>query len=80
MQKEMMKFYISRLTTLFIDMLSMFILTDLIKLNDLISKILVQFIIVILNYIFSKLFVFKKEKNQKKQKNSTFPKKITNFQ
>mgnify|MGYP004535898667 CR=1 FL=1 len=64
MRIEMIKFYISRLTTLFIDMLSMWILTDLIKLDDMISKILVQFIIVILNYIFSKLFVFKKVPNK----------------
>ena len=62
MRLEMIKFYLSRLTTLFIDMLSMWILTDLIKLDDMISKILVQFIIVILNYVFSKLFVFKKQK------------------
>ena len=32
-----------------------------IELNSKISKIIVQFIIVILNYVFSKLFVFKKE-------------------
>ncbi len=57
---EMFKFYGSRLTTLLIEMLSMYILTDLINVNDKLSKILVQFIVLVLNYLFSKLFVFKK--------------------
>ena len=57
---EMFKFYLSRLTTLLIEMVSMYILTDLININDKLSKILVQFIILVLNYLFSKIFVFKK--------------------
>jgi len=59
--KEMIKFYLSRVTTLLIDMGTMWILTSPLHINDKISKIIVQFIIVILNYVFSKLFVFKKE-------------------
>ena len=57
--KEMIKFYLSRLTTLVIDMLTMWILTSIIHINDKIAKLIVQIILVILNYIFSKLFVFK---------------------
>ena len=57
---EMIKFYISRLTTLGVEMFVMWLLTSPLKLDDMISKIIVQFIIVILNYVFSKLFVFKK--------------------
>lgn len=57
---EMIKFYISRLTTLGVEMFVMWILTSPLKVDDMISKIIVQFIIVILNYVFSKLFVFKK--------------------
>ncbi len=57
--KEMIKFYLSRLTTLVIDMLTMWILTSIIHINDKIAKLIVQVILVILNYIFSKLFVFK---------------------
>ncbi len=59
--KEMIKFYLSRLTTLIIDMVTMWILTAPLNINDKVSKIIVQFIIVVLNYVFSKLFVFKKE-------------------
>ena len=31
--------------------------------NDKIAKILVQFLIVVANYVFSKFFVFRKQKN-----------------
>lgn len=59
---EMFKFYASRVTTLLIEMLCMYILTDEIDINDKISKLLVQFIVMVLNYIFSKIFVFKKNR------------------
>ena len=54
------KFYLSRLTSLGIELIVMYILITLLHLNDMISKIIVQFIVIVLNYIFSKLFVFKK--------------------
>ena len=63
--KEMIKFYLSRLTTLVIDMLTMWILTSIIHINDKIAKLIVQVILVILNYIFSKLFVFKNSEKVK---------------
>ncbi len=59
--KEISKFYIARLATLLIDMLSMYILVTKLNYNDKIIKIIIQIIIIILNYIFSKLFVFKKD-------------------
>lgn len=58
--KEILKFYSSRLTTLFIDMLLMFILVTKLEFNDKIIKVIIQVIIIILNYILSKLLVFKK--------------------
>ena len=58
--EEMISFFGSRLTTLLIEMATMYLLVDLIKLNNMIAKVFVQFIVLILNYIFSKLFVFKK--------------------
>lgn len=57
---EMIKFYLSRISTLLIDMGVMWLLTAPLNISDKISKILVQFIIVILNYVLSKIFVFKK--------------------
>lgn len=58
---EIIKFYSSRLTTLFIDILIMFIFVTVLHFNDKIIKLIVQFIIIILNYILSKILVFKKK-------------------
>lgn len=58
--KEASKFTLSRITTLIIDILLMFIFVSILHFNDKIIKLLVQVIIIILNYIFSKLLVFKK--------------------
>lgn len=56
---EARDFYVSRILTLLIDMALMFIFVTVLKFNDKLIKILVQVIITISNYIFSKLFVFK---------------------
>lgn len=61
-KKEVIKFFISRLSTLFVDMLLMYLLVSVCNFNDKIIKLLVQVIITILNYIFSKFIVFKKNK------------------
>ena len=58
--KECLSFFLARLSTLIIDMLSMGIMVSFSKMNDSIAKIIVQFIILILNYILSKFLVFKK--------------------
>lgn len=60
--KEMFKFYSARLLVLPIDMISMYIFVTKLKLNDKIIKIIVQIIIIIANYILSKLVVFKNNK------------------
>lgn len=60
--KEMLKFYSSRLTTLFLDMFLMYIFITKLNLNDKIIKLIVAIIIIILNYFISKLLVFKKNK------------------
>ena len=60
--KEATSFFASRVSTLLIDMGLMYLLVTVLHFNDKIMKILVQVIIVILNYIFSKFIVFKKEK------------------
>ena len=44
-------------------MLTMFIFVTLLSVNDKISKIIAQVLVVIGNYIISKLFVFKKGEN-----------------
>ena len=56
--EEAVEFYGSRVLTLLIDMFSMFLMVTLFHINDKIAKIVVQFIILVLNYIFSKYLVF----------------------
>ena len=60
--KEFASFIGSRVFSLVVEIIVMLILTSLLRINDKIAKILVQFIIFVLNYLTSKLFVFKKEK------------------
>lgn len=60
--KEAGKFVSSRLITLLMDMTIMGIGVSLLGLNDKIMKLVSQVVITISNYLFSKLFVFKKEK------------------
>lgn len=58
--KEASKFVVSRIVTLFMDMLIMFLGVTIIGFSDKIMKLVSQVVITISNYIFSKLFVFKK--------------------
>ena len=59
--KEILSFFSSRITTLLIEMLIMYIFVSKLNFNDKILKIIAQIVVIILNYIFSKFFVFKKE-------------------
>ena len=60
--KELISFIGSRISTLLIEMLTMFLFVSLLQFNDKIIKIIAQIIVIIGNYITSKLFVFKKDK------------------
>lgn len=57
--KEMYQFFKYRLLSLGVDLGIMFILVDIIYFDDVLAKLLVQFVIIVINYVFSKLFVFK---------------------
>ena len=61
--KEIFSFVGSRIFSLLVEIAFMFVTVNLLHINDRIAKILVQFIILVLNYITSKLFVFKKKKD-----------------
>lgn len=61
--KELSKFVTSRLVTLFLDMFIMFIGVTCLKGNDKIVKLISQVLVIIGNYVFSKIFVFKKKKD-----------------
>lgn len=57
---EFFRFISFRLLSGVIDMLTMWFLVDGLSQDTRFSKILTQFIVVVLNYVFSKLFIFNK--------------------
>ena len=60
--KEVGKFYFSRLGTLFIDMVFMYLFVTIIACNDAIVKVVIQVFVIVINYLLSKFLVFKEEK------------------
>ena len=58
--KEIINFFFFRIVSLGIEMIIMYVFVDLLLINDLITKIIAQVIVILSNYIFSKVFVFKK--------------------
>ena len=55
---EFIKFIGFRLLSGLADMFSMWVLVDLIFVDPNLAKLLTQFIVVVLNYVFSKFFIF----------------------
>ena len=57
--KEMSLFFGGRIFSGVVDTALMYLFIDVMMIGDAISKIVVQIIVIVLNYIFSKLIVFK---------------------
>ena len=62
MIKEAFDFTTSRLVTLFLDMLVMWLLPSVFGVNDWISSFISAVLVTVTNYIFSKFLVFNKKK------------------
>lgn len=61
--KELWLFIACRLTTGGIEVVIMFVGVTLMNVNDMIVKIIAQIIVILSNYVFSKLIIFKKKEN-----------------
>lgn len=59
--KEILSFFFFRILSLGIDMAGMYICISIMNLGKMISKVLMNIIVIVANYIFSKIFIFKKE-------------------
>ena len=59
--KEFTAFVGARVFSFVIETILMFVLVSLLTVNDFAAKIIVGVVVVILNYIFSKVFIFKKK-------------------
>ncbi len=58
--KQMVSFYSGRVATLIIEEIILFILITYLQYNSMVVKIIAQVVVVILNYVISKLWVFRK--------------------
>lgn len=58
---EMARFFAARGVSLVMDMLFMFVGVDLLHVDDKLVKVVSSVAVVIANYVFSKLFVFRKQ-------------------
>ena len=56
--REAGAFFLARIGTLLLDMSGMFIMTGLLRIDDRISKLLIQTAVIVLNYILNKYLVF----------------------
>ena len=59
--KEISAFVGARILSLLYEMIWMYVTVKLLNMNDFLCKFIAQFVIVVLNYLFSKLFIFKKK-------------------
>lgn len=56
--REILSFFTCRIVTGIVDLVGMFIFANLLHLDDIIIKMGVNFLVIVLNYIASKFFVF----------------------
>ncbi|MCI6552586.1 MAG: GtrA family protein [Lachnospiraceae bacterium] len=65
--KEFTAFVGARVVTGLLELLLMYVLVDLVDVDDMISKFICNVVVIASNYVFSKLWVFKKLDFQKKE-------------
>jgi len=58
--KEIYEFFKYRIVSLIMEVGLMYLMVSIMDINDVISKIVINIVVIIANYIFSKLFIFKK--------------------
>ena len=67
--KELLSFYGLRVLSTFVNLGAMWLLVDVLTAEFWICKIAVNVVIIIINYLFSKLFIFNKSKPESKEEN-----------
>ena len=59
--KEITSFFFFRVVSLIMEMIILYVFVDMLHIDDLVTKIIAQVIVIVSNYVFSKVFVFKKD-------------------
>ncbi len=62
--EEFVKFISARAVTMVIEVGGLWLLADIMHMNDYIAKFLIQFIVLALNYVFSKFLIFTKKEDK----------------
>ncbi len=62
--KEFISFVFARIFTLVVETGILYLGSKVLNINDIIVKVIAQVVIIILNYILSKLWIFKKDKKR----------------
>lgn len=60
--KEVISFFFFRVLSLIFDMAFMYVMIQIFTANEMLSKVISNILVIILNYLFSKLFIFKSQK------------------
>ena len=60
--RQFVSFYAGRLATLGVEELLLFVFVTLLHCNDMLIKLIAQVVVVVLNYVISKLLIFRKKK------------------
>lgn len=58
---EFIKFISARVLTMLVEIGGVWLMVEFLHMNDYLSKFLIQFIVLILNYVFSKFLIFTKK-------------------
>lgn len=66
LMKEFLSFIGFRLLSGLVEMIMLYIMINLLLINDFLTKIITNIIVIILNYIFSKMLIFKNTNSLKK--------------
>ncbi|MBR2867899.1 MAG: GtrA family protein [Clostridia bacterium] len=62
--KELLGFVGARILSFFAESFLMFVLVTVLSQNEILAKILVGIVVIVMNYVFSKLFIFKKKNTE----------------
>ena len=62
--KKFLKFFLLRINSGIFEFIVFFLNTKVFKINDIIIKIIISIVVIVLNYIFSKKFIFVLNKNK----------------
>ncbi|MGO3913805.1 GtrA family protein [Enterococcus viikkiensis] len=70
---EFSKFLFARILSFGMDMACMYLFIDMLHTGNLVAKLITQIVVVVANYIFSKVFIFKKVEIIEEEKTNSSP-------